>query len=237
MQGKTVGPHPELIREIRREGGIELFWMYSSVQFVEHANKYSTASVSSESVAEIKQVALFNPDALLNVREFLGQSKKYSTGVSRETPSQFLSERIDMQVVEQCVEAWLSRLGEFVEENHRGFPDFLVRTDDKVHGYEVKYLRSFDRMLMSPAVVNGILRGYLEVSEGRLSAFTLVIVISEEDFFEILTEQRESQLHERLDRLLSKYPVDSIVVGAVIDDKFEVLVHQKNSRHDGESFR
>lgn len=234
-QGKTVGPHPELIREIHREGGSELFWMYSSVQFVEHANKYSTASVSNESVAEIKQVALFNPDVLVNIREFIGQSRQYPAEVSRELPSRFHYDRIDMRVVEQCVETWLSRRGEFVEVNHRGFPDFLVRTDDEIHGYEVKYLRSFDRMLMSPVVVNGLLRGYLEIKEGRLSGFTLVIAIPEEDFFEIIESQRKPQLFERLGRLLSKYPIDSIVVGSVIEGGFEILAHQKSPGHDGDS--
>ena len=88
---------------------------------------------------------------------------------------------------------------------------------------------------MSPVVVNGLLRGYLEINEGRLSAFTLVIVIPEEDFFDIFESQRKPQLYERLGRLLSKYPIDSIVVGAVIDEKFEVLVHQKNPGHGDDS--
>lgn len=234
-QGKTVGPHPELIREINRDGGIELFWMYSSVQFVEHANKYSSASVSSESVAEIKQVALFNPDTLTNIRQFIGQSRQFPMAASREEPLRFQLERTDVRAVEQCVEVWLSRRGEFVESNQRGFPDFLVRSDEEVHGYEVKYLRSFDRMLMSPVVVNGLLRGYLEINEGRLSAFTLVIAIPEEDFIDIIESQRKLQLYERLSRLLSNYPVDSIVVGAVIDDKFEVLAHQKSRGHGADS--
>lgn len=226
-QGKTVGPHPELIREISRDGEVDLFWMYSSVQFVEHANKYSTASVSNESVAEIKQVALFSPENSRNVREFLGQSRQFHTSNSNELTSQFLSDRMDMRVIEQCVEVWLSRRGEFVEVNHRGFPDFLVRTDEEVHGYDVKLLRNFDRMLMSPTVVNGLLRGYLEINEGRISRFTLVIAIPECDFFEILESQRKTELYERLARLLVKYPIDSIVVGAVVDEKFEVLAHQK----------
>ncbi len=236
-QGKTVGPHPELIREIHRDGGVDLFWMYSSVQFVEHANKYSTASVSNESMAEIKQVALFNPETLANIREFLDQPRQYPAVVSRDTASRFLFGQNDMRAVEQSVETWLSRRGELVEANHRGFPDFLVRSDEEVHGYEIKYLRSFDRMLMSPAVINALLRGYLEINEERLSAFTLVIAIPEEDFFEILESQRKPQLYERLARLLSKYPVDSIVVGAVIEEKFEVLAHQKGPVHDDGSLR
>lgn len=227
-QGKTVGPHPELIREIHRDGGVDLFWMYSSVQFVEHANKYSTASVSTESVAEIKQVALFDPDSLVNVRRFLGQPRNFPATDSRDIALRFLSDRPDMRLVVQCVEAWLSRRGEFVESNHRSFPDFFVRKGEEVHGYEVKYLRSFDRMLMSPVVVNGLLRGYLEVNEGRLSAFTMIIAIAEEDFYEILESQRKPELYERLARLLAKYPVDSIVVGAVVDEEFEVLAHHKS---------
>lgn len=226
-QGKTVGPHPELIREIFRDGGVDLFWMYSSVQFVEHANKYSTASVSNESVAEIKQVALFTPENSRNAHEFLDQSRQFSTTSAGDLASRFINERIDTRLIEQCVEVWLSRRGELVEANHRTFPDFLVRTDEEIHGYEVKYLRSFYRMLMSPVLVNALLRGYLEINEGRLSGFTLVIAIPEDEFFEIIQSKRKPELYERLARLLAKYPIDSIVVGAVVDEKFEVLVHQK----------
>lgn len=227
-QGKTIGPHPELIREIQRDGGVDLFWMYSSVQFVEHANKYSTASVSNESVAEIKQVALFSPESSVNVREYLGQSRQFITSDPTDYAHRFPFGRMDPHVVEQCVERWLLRREEIVEANHRGFPDFLVRTDEEVHGYEVKYLRQFDRMLMSPVIINSLLRGYLEINEGRLSRFTLVIAIPEEDFFEIMHTNKATELSGRLVRLLAKYPIDSIIVGAVIDEKFDVLVHQKN---------
>ena len=234
-QGKTVGPQPELIREIHRNGGVELFWMYSSVQFVEHANKYSTASVSNESVAEIKQVALFNPEVEINIREFSDHSRNTSATVSREIPSQLLFERMDTRAVEKVIANWLTRRGDFVEVNPRGFPDFLVGTDGEVHGYEVKYLRSLDRMLMSPIIVNGLLRGYLEINEGRLSAFTLIIVIPEKDFFNIIESGRKSYLYDRINRLLSKYPIDSIVVGSVFDEHFEVLLNQRGPRHDSDS--
>lgn len=233
-QGKTVGPHPELVREIHRDGGVELFWMYSSVQFVEHANKYSTASVSTESVAEIEQVALFNPDTLVSGREFLGLSRQVPAAERRDQSSRFLIDRIERREIEHSIEAWLSRRGDYVERNHRGFPDFLIRTDDGTHGYEIKYFRSFERMLMSPVVINGLLRGYFEVNEGRLSSFTLVIAIPEEEFFDILQSDRKSQLYERLERIVSRYPVDSIVVGAAVDEKFEVVAHLKNpGRSDG----
>lgn len=236
-QGKTIGPHPELVREIQREGAVELFWMYSSVQFVEHANKYSSATVSKESVAEIKQVALSSPTSSVNVREFLGRPlPSFMAPRGADLPEHFLSGRMDPRIIEGSVERWLERRGELVEPNPRGFPDFLVRSDDDVHGYEVKYLRQFDRMLISPGVVNGMLRGYMETKEGRLSGFTLVIVIPEEDFFDILNTERKLELHRRLGRLLRKYPIDSIIVGAVVDDDFQVLVQQQEPASDQDDF-
>jgi len=90
-------------------------------------------------------------------------------------------------------------------------------------------------MLMSPVIVNGLLRGYLEINEGRLSGFTLVIAIPEDDFFEIVESQRKPELYERLARLLAKYPIDSIAMGAVVDEKFEVLAHQKTPERSDDS--
>lgn len=236
-QGKTIGPHPELVREIQREGAVDLFWMYSSVQFVEHANKYSSASVSNESVAEIKQVALSSPTTSVNVREFLGRSlPSLIAPRASDLPEHFLSGRIDPRIIESRVERWLERRGELVESNPRGFPDFLVRCDDDAHGYEVKYLRQFDRMLISPIVVNSLLRGYMETKEGRLSGFTLILAIPDGDFFDILHTERKSELQRRLGRLLRKYPVDSIVVGAVVDDEFMVLADQQEPVSDEDDF-
>jgi len=235
-QGKTVGPHPELIREIFREGGVDLFWMYSSVQFVEHANKYSTASVSNESVEELKQVAQFKSENSRNIHEFLEQPRKFSNSNEADLSLRYGSDHTDIRFIEQCVEFWLSRNGDLVEANHIGFPDFLVRSNDYVHGYEIKYLRSLDRMLMSPTVTNGLLRGYLEIKEHRLSRFTLIIVVPYDNYLGIVESKRKSQLYNKLDRLLSNYPISSIVLGAVVDDEFVVLVHQRTSGLSDDSY-
>jgi hypothetical protein len=236
-QGKTIGPHPELVREIKREGSVELFWMYSSVQFVEHANKYSSASVSIESVAEIKQVALSSPTSSANVRKFIG--RHLSTLIDAQAidlQERYLSGRMNQREIDSGVERWLERRGELVESNPRGFPDFLVRSDDDVHGYEVKYIRQFDRMFVPPSVVTSMLRGYLETKEGRLSGFTLVIAISEEDFYDTLRTERTSELQRRLGRLLRKYPINGIVIGAVVNDDFQVLAHQQEPASDEDDF-
>ncbi|TCT10950.1 PIN-like domain-containing protein [Paralcaligenes ureilyticus] len=226
-QGKTIGPHPELAREIRREGAVELFWMYSSVQFVEHANKYYSANVSQESVAEIEQVTLSDPTPWAEF--YAGQLSRLSfphaAGPSEHDP---LADLVDRRAIDHAVKRWLEHGGEFVESNPHGFPDFLISSDDDVHGYEVAYLRQIDRKVSFPAVANRLLRGYIEIQEGRLSNFTLIIVITEGDFLRIWHTERESELSQRLSRILRKYPVGAIIVGTVLSEEFQVLAHLEN---------
>lgn len=224
-QGKTIGPQPELIREIQREGGVKNFWMYTSAQFLEQSKKYLAAEVSNESVAEIEQVAEESFDSR-HIRPY----RRISADVDRSYPiersqSHFAS-RTDLNRIEHCVAQWLKRREGSVERNLRGFPDFFVHSGEDVHGYEVKYLRDFGRMLVTPIVVNSLLRGYMETKEGRLSAFTLVVAIPQDDFFEIANSQGISALRRRVTHLLAKYPIDSIVVGSIIEDEFEPLLQQ-----------
>lgn len=54
---KTLGPRPELIDEIRRESGVQSFWMYKADQFVKHARERISAEVSDQSIAQIQATA------------------------------------------------------------------------------------------------------------------------------------------------------------------------------------
>jgi hypothetical protein len=55
--GKTMGPHPSLLREMRRSAPNTVFWMYTSDAFLEQAGTYLNVQVKDNSVAEVKQVA------------------------------------------------------------------------------------------------------------------------------------------------------------------------------------
>ncbi|WP_147289967.1 PIN-like domain-containing protein [Crenobacter cavernae] len=225
-QGRTIGPHPELIREIIKDGGVELFWMYSSDQFVEHANEYLKATVSTESVAEIKHVSL-SSQTETSAPNFMHYSTENTQILDRQT-RMYADDRYEIRYVEECVGEWISTNIGPPEYNSRGFPDYLVNTSRGLHGYEVKYLRNFERMIVSPSVINSMLRGYMEKNEGRIYLFTLVIAISEESFFEIAESGKMSILSGRLARLLGKYPIDSILIGGVIDGKFEIFLEQSD---------
>lgn len=228
-QGKTIGPHPELVREIMRESGVELFWMYSSVQFVEHANKYSTATVSSEAVDELKQVALAPQPRFTEDRDFTSMQFIASPRVGRVASDYVYIDRPDPRYIEETVGAWLSQRHQDFHHNSHGFPDFIALERGGPHGFEVKFVRNFaDRMLVSPSVVNSLLRGYMETREGRLSEFTLIVAIPDQDFHDIVRSDRVHELERRLGRMLTKYPISGIIVGAVLGERFEPLIYQRD---------
>lgn len=227
-QGKTIGAHPELVSEIHRYSAVDLFWMYSSVQFLEHANKYTAARVSSQAVKELQQVVV-SPHTSPVHRDLVNRYniESYESRPRLIRDDIVAYERIDYRQLEASVATWLASKYGDARVNSRGFPDLVAYDGQDAHGFEIKYLRDFERMLLSPIVVNSILRGYFETKEGRLSLFTMVIVIDEPAFFEIMNSERVSELNRRLGRLLAKYPIESIVVGTVLDDKFEVLTWQR----------
>lgn len=50
----TVGPLPALVREMKSEGGVDLFWMYSLRQFLDQANIHLDARVSEAALQEVE---------------------------------------------------------------------------------------------------------------------------------------------------------------------------------------
>lgn len=227
-QGKTVGPHPELIREIHRVGETELFWMYSSVQFVEHANKYSAATISTESVAEIKQVTLFHPTQSADSDTHKFYSSLGPADLSREALLPHVLKRNEIDDPEKYVKDWLLRSIEFIETNHWGFPDFLAKDNGKIHGYEVKALVNHNSALTSPGIERALSHGYQEIKEGNISGFTLIIVASRQEIFSMLKKYGKYHINTRLDKLLLEYPINSIILGVIIDKEFEPIIIRNN---------
>jgi hypothetical protein len=57
---KKIGPRPELIEEIRRASGVEVFHMYNSDQLVRWSSKYLEVTVQSESAEQIRDAKQAN---------------------------------------------------------------------------------------------------------------------------------------------------------------------------------
>lgn len=126
VNGRTIGPRPELISEIMQQAGVDLFWMYTSDKFLEYAKSYTDANISEQSVSEMKEVALV---------------ERQNDGVSRNTERpkvRGVNFNHIPDVVRVAVKRWLvDGLGcEFYE--NIGFPTFLSLTEKVGTGYFVK---------------------------------------------------------------------------------------------------
>ena len=55
IEGKTIGPQPELVQEISTQAGI-MFYMYSADPFMEHAGKHLKYKVEKKAINEVRKV-------------------------------------------------------------------------------------------------------------------------------------------------------------------------------------
>jgi hypothetical protein len=53
---KTIGPRPELIEEIHREAGVQLFHMYSSERFMQFAQDLLDIKLKKDSIGQVREV-------------------------------------------------------------------------------------------------------------------------------------------------------------------------------------
>jgi hypothetical protein len=218
-QGKIIGVHPELVREMRRLGDVDLFWMYSSVQFLEHAKTYAKASVSDKAVAELKEVS----DRFRRGITFVSRPVRGYREIRESAPR--ILERFEYQEAEASVYDWLTQKYGDVHRTEL-FPDFVVDQAGKLHGFEIKSIRDFVRIFTRPNILQTILRGYVEVKEGRLSSFTLILVIRYDDFDDDLHDKLEN-FSNHVGEILRKYPITEIIVGGLgPGGHFEPLIHQ-----------
>lgn len=222
-QGKVVGPQPELIREISRDGGVKLFWMYSSSQFVEHANKYYAAAVPTESVDEIKQVA--ESENTLSVVEELYPAKLSPLPSITDASlagryGLYASELFNADV---AFLNWLRNNNEPVHRNFDSFPEYYIEYSYGHHGYEFKLISDFYKV-SSPDIANNMLRGYMEVHEGRLSKFTQVICMVQENVEILLKSKSTSTIEAKLQSLLQKYPISEIIFAAIVKDRLVPII-------------
>jgi len=65
---KTIGPRPELVDEITSEAGVESFFMYSSLRFMELAKSYLQIQVQQKSIEQVRNIAQL-ADLELSYRE------------------------------------------------------------------------------------------------------------------------------------------------------------------------
>ncbi|MGY1892924.1 PIN-like domain-containing protein [Pseudomonas sp. SDT291_1_S447] len=232
-QGKTIGPHPELMREITRTGGVELFWMYSSVQFVEHANKYSKAKVSTQSVAEIEQVAQNQSDHIYP-RQFFRFRRSPNGEFIPDTSLDTKSSRI---YENETVYSWLSRKVPELKHNPRGLPEFIKEKPEGLHGYLLSRgldITSYARDARLPQRVQNAL---YQVEEGELCSLSVIFILSEKEADYLLRHQAMLVVRERIEAMLRLHSIAEVYIGLPNEDEFEVFLHHRGYPRRSEDLR
>jgi len=56
LEGKSIGPHPELSAEIKKIAGVALFWMYEASNFLKYAKEFTGADVKDKSIRGARDI-------------------------------------------------------------------------------------------------------------------------------------------------------------------------------------
>lgn len=77
-KGQTIGPRPELTKEIC-DAGISIFYMYSSERFLKYAKEYLEIDIKEESIKQVESIVeLEQNQQLLLSSESFGAGKSYA---------------------------------------------------------------------------------------------------------------------------------------------------------------
>ncbi|WCM19923.1 PIN domain-containing protein [Paraburkholderia bryophila] len=116
--GRTLGPRPELVREIKAISDVEHFWMYSADQLLKHAASYLGAEVSEQAVTQVEDIS--------HAREQSHRGIRQREGVMHlGSPAEQAGEWAKFAFLE-----WLEKEKEGdYSAQATGFPDMLICTE------------------------------------------------------------------------------------------------------------
>jgi len=111
---KTIGPRPELIEEASLHSQVDTLLMYNPEGFLKYAKTFLEVQVSENTLKEVRDVSKSANLRNSGFREFrvLARAKR-------------------------AVMQWLLARFSFVQENQRGFPDFIVEEKGNTFGFEM----------------------------------------------------------------------------------------------------
>ncbi|TVV43300.1 PIN-like domain-containing protein [Thalassolituus sp. C2-1] len=160
---KNIGVRPELTDELKRETGVERFYVYNTEGFLSYANEQLDAQVTEEAIEEVREVSVARRSRAMEMKSI---------------------QRLAMSA-EKAVFEWLSSSFSNLEENRRGFPDFVGYQDNLKFGFEVKVIRE-PRMLMH-RIRDMIHQAYFMLNENGFYEVALIfVVLNEDDLDEVL---------------------------------------------------
>jgi hypothetical protein len=184
---KTIGVRPELTDELSRDAGVERFYVYNTEGFLSYANEQLNAQVTDEAIEEVREVSVARRDSAQDHRSF---------------------SQLAMSA-EKAVYNWLSKNFSEIEENRRGYPDFVAYEDKLKFGFEVKLIRE-PRMIMH-RLKDMLYRAYYMLNEEGYYEICLIFVVLDEGIISEtvhLIKKRMPEMEGNLRIVVGKAEVD-----------------------------
>lgn len=216
-QDRIIGPHQELMREMRRVAGVELFWMYRTDAFLQHSEKYTKQIVSPESVADIAN--LVESDHLSELQ----RKPDLLEGSS-------LAER-DTQLREhvlQAVEEWLDENRGYTFTPEDPGYDLSVLRDRKTTGYLVEIFPRRRPRIVTMRRLRGVFERAIENYKSKPIRQAVVIVLAARGVAAdtVASIQEYFSLHNALNVF------EEVIVGRMIDNAFVPIVVPRSGAVD-----
>jgi len=126
FNGKTLGPHPELIHEMLSEAKVS-FYMYQTEQFMEYASKYLHEPVDQEAIDEVQKIREYDDSS---IEEMIREEIEYS----KTHPEEAKLDEIDYALVKALEEMDILRNGDAFEwqlQEKKEEIEYLSRRLDK----------------------------------------------------------------------------------------------------------
>ncbi|MBT3053650.1 MAG: DUF4935 domain-containing protein [Candidatus Thiodiazotropha sp. (ex Codakia orbicularis)] len=153
---KNVGVRPELTDELYREARVERFYAYSTEGFLNYANEQLGAEVTEEAIEEVREISVSRRRIVTDHRSFRHLALS----------------------AEKAVHQWLESSFSELEENRRGFPDFVGYQDKHKYGFEVMLIR--EPRMMIHRLRDLIHRAYYILNEEGFFEVALIFVVMDE---------------------------------------------------------
>jgi hypothetical protein len=244
---KVIGPHQELMREIKRVSEVELFWMYTSDSFLKLSSTYGNQSVTDEAVAELSQLVqridaereqaidesnfskwlietghgnAFSDDTFWSAVSNAGKAIPESGDVESWMAAhrrQLFPIRSKRAI--RAARTWLGRNRPGIVGLEDGILQAIGQIGDERIGYNI--MESYSLLRGEDAIqriVKNIDKKVGAIKENELDWLSLVIITDPADFF--LNDHKLAVINSELHMVLKVFGIKELTIGSVDENRF-----------------
>ena len=250
IREKTLGPHPDLVEEAVRVGGVEHFWMYSADQFLEYSESYLSADeVTPEVIEQVRDVSRRRVDDACSVvggRHIVKSMNCYNEFEERENDLKN-AENLDtcwwdhdygkvtesllyentksrgpkVDEAEYAVMQWLSDEHGLTEVFvNSGFPDIIAVKEYNMYGFVVEKVDSFKASSIAKRISNIAMRMDAGHVDKEIDEYAAVLILGNEYLNIYSTNTWEKHVSSALKKTIRGTRLRSVVIGVLMGSKF-----------------